>query len=240
VTTDAATAAAQRSAAAPSEEPPRALAAIGVFVAGLFAFVATGAALPVLPTYVRARCTRVTWLWGGRRLVRHHLRRVQADRRSPGRPHRTAGGARRRLARAGAGGLMYLLAAACSRWWPRGWWWAWARAPSTRRAPPGRSTSPRGAPRVRTGMFGLAVWGGLSLGPGGGRAAAVERRLQRRLDPHSRAPLIGAAIAVRVPEPMRPKVAVAGVRPPLFRAPRGAPASRWRSPISAMPRSPAS
>ena len=39
------------------------------------------------------------------------------------------------------------------------------------------------------GLFGLAVWGGLSLGPLVGRAAALGGRLQRRLGADGGAPV---------------------------------------------------
>jgi MFS family permease len=218
VTTDAATAAAQRSAAAPSEEPPRALAAIGVFVAGLFAFVATGAALPVLPTYVRgplhAGDVAVGVVVGSFAITSVVCRPIagrQADR--IGRRAVLVGGS---LALA-LGGLMYLLAGSVlalvaarlvvgvgeGAVYTAGATWAVDLSPVERRG-------------FALGMFGLAVWGGLSLGPVAGELLRSNAGYSAVWILTAVLPLIGAAIAVRVPEPMRPKVAVAGVRPPLF------------------------
>ena len=91
------------------------------------------------------------------------------------------------------------------------------------------------------GLYGLAVWAGLSIGPAGRGAAPADAAGYTAVWLFAGAmPLLGALIASRVPDPFRPRLADARAPPP--DRPRGgaARASRSRSPRSATPRSPPS
>jgi MFS family permease len=188
-------------------------ASAGVFFAALLCFVAIGAALPVLPSYVRGPLAAndlavgiVVGAFAVTSVVCRPLAGREADHRG-----------RRLVLVAGAlamaiGGLLYLVSnsvvtlvgarlmvgAGEGSVYVAGATWAVDLAPSNRRG-------------LALGLFGLAVWGGLSLGP-------VAGELLRSLSGYDAVwaltaalPLAAAVIAARVPEPARPALA-AGAR----------------------------
>ena len=91
------------------------------------------------------------------------------------------------------------------------------------------------------GLFGLAVWGGLSLGPVAGELLRSGAGYDAVFVLTAALPAAGALIASRLPEPVdRGALAAAethGAVPARGAAPRR---RRWRSRTSATPRSPAS
>jgi MFS family permease len=142
-------------------------ASAGLFVAALLAFVSIGAALPVLPTFVRGPLHSsdlavgiVVGAFAATSVICRPLAGRQADRR--GRRVVLVAGS---LAMA-AGGFMYMLASSVpllilarlivgageGSVYTAGATWTVDLAPAHRRG-------------LALGLFGLAVWGGLSLGP---------------------------------------------------------------------------
>ena len=89
------------------------------------------------------------------------------------------------------------------------------------------------------GLFGLAVWGGLSLGPVAGELLRSNVGYDAVWVLTAALPRAGALIAMRLPEPVDRTRSSPPSRAALF-PPRGAAAraSRWRSRTSATPRSP--
>jgi MFS family permease len=195
----------RRTAVALAERHPGIAATAGVFVAALFAFMAIGAVLPVLPTFVRgplhASDVSVGIVVGAFALTSVVCRPIagrQADLRG-----------RRLVLVAGAlamalGGALYLVShsvavlvlarlavgAGEGSVYTAGATWAVDLAPEDKRG-------------LALGMFGLAVWGGLSLGP-------VVGELLRSYVSYDAVwilalvfPLACAAIASRLPEPPR-------------------------------------
>jgi MFS family permease len=180
-------------------------ASAGVFVAALMAFLAIGAALPVLPTFVRGPLHAsnlavgiVVGAFAVTSVVCRPLAGRQADRR--GRRIVLVCGA---LAMA-IGGALYLLAdsvptliaarlvvgAGEGAVYTAGATWAVDVAPEDRRG-------------LALGMFGLAVWGGLSLGPLAGELLRSGVGYDAVWTLTAALPLAGAAIASRLPEPAR-------------------------------------
>jgi MFS family permease len=177
----------------------------GVFVAALLAFVAIGAALPVLPAFVRGPLGAsdlavgvVVGAFAVTSVVCRPLAGRQADRR--GRRIVLVGGS---LAMA-LGGVLYLLADSVPTLivarlvvgsgegavYTAGATWAVDLAPENRRG-------------LALGLFGLAVWGGLSLGPLAGELLRSGVGYDAVWTLTAALPLAGAAIASRLPEPAR-------------------------------------
>jgi MFS family permease len=178
-------------------------ASLGIFVTALLAFVAIGAALPVLPTYVRGPLGSsdiavgiVVGAFAVTSVVCRPLAGRQADRRG-----------RRIVMVAGAsamalGGLLYLLSdsvptlvaarlvvgAGEGSVYTAGATWAVDLAPEDRRG-------------LALGLFGLAVWGGLSLGPVAGELLRSHAGYSAVWVLTAALPAAGALIAMRLPEP---------------------------------------
>jgi MFS family permease len=174
-----------------------------VFVAALLAFVAIGAALPVLPGYVRGPLHSsdlavgiVVGAFAITSVVCRPLAGRQADIR--GRRLVLVCGA---LAMA-VGSALYLLASSVpylviarlavgageGAVYTAGATWAVDLAPDDRRG-------------LALGMFGLAVWGGLSLGPVAGELLRSGLGYDAVWILTAALPLAGALIAMRLPEP---------------------------------------
>lgn len=177
----------------------------GVFFAALLAFLAIGAALPVLPSYVRGPLHSgdlavgiVVGAFAVTAVVCRPLAGRQADARG-----------RRIVLVAGAltmalGGALYLLASSVAALiaarlvvgagegavYTAGATWAVDLAPEDRQG-------------LALGLFGLAVWGGLSLGPLAGELLRSGVGYDAVWIMTAVLPLAGAAIAVRLPEPRR-------------------------------------
>ncbi len=195
---------------------------MGVFFAGLFAFIAIGAALPVLPSYVRGPLHAgdlavgiVVGAFAVTSVVCRPLAGRTADRRG-----------RRVVLVAGAcamalGGALYLLArdvpsliaarlcvgAGEGAVYTAGATWAVDLAPSDRRG-------------LALGLFGLAVWGGLSLGPVAGELLRANVGYDAVWVATAACPLATALIALRLPEP--PGLQSAAEPAPLAWFPRAA------------------
>jgi MFS family permease len=192
-----------------------------VFVSALLAFLAIGAALPVLPGYVRGPLHGsdlavgvVVGAFAVTAVVFRPLAGRQADRR--GRRIVLVAGS---LAMA-AGGALYLLAGSVAALvaarlvvgmgegavYTAGATWAVDLAPEDRRG-------------LALGLFGLSVWGGLSLGPLAGELLRSGAGYDAVWILTAALPLAGALIATRLPEPPR----AAGAEPgPLSFFPRAA------------------
>jgi len=192
---------------APAERSSGFAASAGVFMAALFAFIATGAALPVLPTYVRGPLHAgdlavgiVVGSFAVTSVICRPIAGRQADRRG-----------RRAVLVAGSlalalGGLLYILASSVPTLvlarlmvgvgegsvYTAGATWAVDLAPVHRRG-------------FALGLFGLAVWGGLSLGPVAGELLRSGLGYNAVWILTAALPLAGAAIAVRLPETARPE-----------------------------------
>jgi MFS family permease len=194
----------------------------GVFLAALFAFLAIGAALPVLPGYVRGPLHGsdlavgiVVGAFAVTAVVCRPLAGRQADLR--GRRIVLVAGA---LAMALGGGL-YLLSSSVAGLvgarlmvgvgegavYTAGATWAVDLAPDDRRG-------------LALGLFGLSVWGGLSLGPLAGELLRSGVGYDAVWTLTAVLPLAAAAIAVRLPEPLRPTLA--DEPPPMRWFPRAA------------------
>jgi MFS family permease len=184
---------------------PGIAASAGVFLAALLAFLAIGAALPVLPGYVRGPLHGsdlavgiVVGAFALTAVVFRPLAGRQADHR--GRRIVLVAGA---LAMA-AGGALYLLASSVAGLvgarlvvgmgegavYTAGASWAVDLAPEDRQG-------------LALGLFGLSVWGGLSLGPLAGELLRSGVGYDAVWALTAALPLAGAAIASRLPEPRR-------------------------------------
>jgi MFS family permease len=178
-------------------------ASAGVFTAALLAFVAIGAALPVLPGYVRGPLHSsdlavgiVVGAFAITSVVCRPLAGRQADVRG-----------RRLVLVCGAlamtvGGALYLLASSVpllvlarlavgageGAVYTAGATWAVDLAPDDRRG-------------LALGLFGLAVWGGLSIGPVAGELLRSGVGYNAVWILTAALPLAGALIALRIPEP---------------------------------------
>jgi MFS family permease len=182
---------------------PGIAASAGVFAAALLAFLAIGAALPVLPGYVRGPLRSgdvavgvVVGAFALTAVVCRPLAGRQADVRG-----------RRAVLVAGAlamalGGALYLLSnsvpaligarlvvgAGEGAVYTAGATWAVDLAPEDRRG-------------LALGLFGLSVWAGLSLGPLAGELLRSGVSYDAVWIVTAVLPLAGALIAVRLPEP---------------------------------------
>jgi MFS family permease len=198
------------------------MATVGVFLAALCAFLAIGAALPVLPTYVRGPLHSsdlavgiVVGAFAVTSVVCRPLAGRQADQRG-----------RRIVLIAGAiamtvGGLLYLVSDSVltlilarlvvgmgeGSLYTAGATWAVDLAPEDQRG-------------LALGLFGLAVWGGLSVGPVAGELLRANVGYDSVWILTAALPALGALIALRLPEPAR---LVSGAVPsPLALFPRAA------------------
>jgi MFS family permease len=181
------------------------MASAGVFGVALLAFLAIGAALPVLPTFVRgplhAGDVSVGFVVGAFALTAVFSRPLagrNADRRG-----------RRVVLVMGAltmalGGVLYLLSTSVMSLiaarlivgagegavYTAGAAWAVDLAPEDRQG-------------LALGLFGLAVWGGLSLGPVAGETLRATLGYDAVWALAAALPLAGAIIASRLTEPPR-------------------------------------
>jgi MFS family permease len=176
-----------------------------VFTAALLAFLAIGAALPVLPGYVRGPLHAgdvavgvVVGAFALTAVVCRPLAGRQADVR--GRRVVLVAGS---LAMA-AGGALYLLSTSVPALiaarlvvgagegavYTAGATWAVDLAPEDRRG-------------LALGLFGLSVWGGLSLGPLAGELLRSGVSYDAVWTATAVLPFAGALIALRLPEPTR-------------------------------------
>ena len=184
--------------------PPLDVAAsAGLFIAALLAFISVGAALPVLPTFVRGPLHSsdlavgiVVGAFAATSVICRPVAGRQADRR--GRRVVLVAGS---LAMA-AGGCMYLFASSVpllilarlivgageGSVYTAGATWTVDLAPPHRRG-------------LALGLFGLAVWGGLSLGPVAGELLRSGAGYDAVWILTAVLPLIGAGIAACLPEP---------------------------------------
>lgn len=201
---------------------PGIAATAGVFLAALLAFLAIGAALPVLPAYVRGPLHSGDLAVGvvvGAFAITAVVCRPLAGRQADARGRRivlVAGSLAMAL-----GGALYLLANSVAALiaarlvvgagegavYTAGATWAVDLAPDDRRG-------------LALGLFGLAVWGGLSLGPLAGELLRSGVGYDAVWIMTALLPLAGAAIAVRLPEP--PRAPDAGAPGPLAFFPRAA------------------
>ncbi|HXB14899.1 MAG TPA: MFS transporter [Solirubrobacteraceae bacterium] len=179
-------------------------ASAGLFVSALLAFVAIGATLPVLPTYVRGPLHAGDVAVGivvGAFAVTSVVCRPLAGRASDRRGRRIvllAGSLAMAL-----GGLLYLVSdsvptlvaarlvvgAGEGSVYTAGATWAVDLAPEDRRG-------------LALGLFGLAVWGGLSLGPVAGELLRANAGYDAVFALTAALPAAGAVIAIRLPEPV--------------------------------------
>jgi len=191
---------------------PGIAASAGVFSAALLAFLAIGAALPVLPGYVRGPLHSGDLAVGivvGAFALTAVVCRPLAGRQADVRGRRTvlvAGASAMAL-----GGVLYLLASSVGALiaarlvvgagegavYTAGATWAVDLAPEDRRG-------------LALGLFGLAVWGGLSLGPLAGELLRSGAGYEAVWVLTALLPLAGALIALRLPEPQR---AAGGAQP---------------------------
>jgi MFS family permease len=206
---------------------PGVAASFGVFVVALTAFLSTGAVLPVLPSYVRGPLHSgdfavgiVVGAYAITSIVCRPLAGRQADRRG-----------RRVVLLTGTlalatGGVLYLLSDSVPSLigarlvvgigegcvYTAGATWAVDLAPADRRG-------------LALGLFGLAVWGGLSLGPVAGELLRNGLGYSAVWTFVAVLPACGALVALRLPEPARPR-------------PAGAPAAPWPALLPAAARRP--
>jgi MFS family permease len=202
---------------------PGIAATAGVFLAALLAFLAIGAALPVLPGYVRGPLRGsdldvgiVVGAFAITAVICRPLAGREADRRG-----------RRIVLVAGAlamaiGGALYLLAGSVAALvgarlavgvgegavYTAGATWAVDLAPADRRG-------------LALGLFGLSVWGGLSLGPLAGELLRSSVGYDAVWTLTALLPAAGALIALRLPEPLRLSAAAE-------EKPRLVPRAAWR------------
>jgi MFS family permease len=193
----------------------------GVFVAALLGFLAIGATLPVLPGYVRGPLHGsdlavgvVVGAFAVTSVVFRPIAGRQADRRG-----------RRIVLVAGSlamalGGALYLLSSSVAALvgarlvvgigegavYTAGATWAVDLAPDDRRG-------------LALGLFGLSVWGGLSLGPLAGELLRSGVGYDAVWILTAALPFTGAVIALRLPEPAGTTTAEPG---PLAIFPRAA------------------
>jgi MFS family permease len=182
---------------------PGLAATAGVFLSGLFAFVAIGAALPVLPGYVRGPLHAgdvavgvVVGVFAVTAVICRPLAGRQADRRGR-RGVLIAGCAAMTL-----GGVLYLVAGSVGSLivarlvvgvgegavYTAGATWAVDLAPDDRRG-------------LALGVFGLAVWGGLSLGPVLGEVLRSSAGYSAVWIATAALPAAAGLVALRLPEP---------------------------------------
>jgi MFS family permease len=201
---------------------PGIAASAGIFVAALLAFLAIGAALPVLPGYVRGPLHGSDLAVGvvvGAFAVTSVVFRPMAGRQADHRGRRivlVAGSLAMAL-----GGALYLLSASVAGLigarlvvgmgegavYTAGATWAVDLAPDDRHG-------------LALGLFGLSVWGGLSLGPLAGELLRSNVGYDAVWILTAALPLAGAIVALRIPEPRR--AAGAGGPGPLGFIPRAA------------------
>jgi MFS family permease len=201
---------------------PGIMASIGVFFAALCAFLAIGAALPVLPAYVKGPLHSsdlavgiVVGAFAITSVVCRPLAGRQADQR--GRRVVLIGGA---LAMA-LGGILYLVSDSVATLilarlvvgvgegslYTAGATWAVDLAPEDQRG-------------LALGLFGLAVWGGLSIGPVAGELLRSNVGYSSVWILTAALPAAAALIALRLPEPAK---LVSGAEPgPLALFPKAA------------------
>jgi len=201
---------------------PGIMATLGVFFAALMAFLAIGAALPVLPTYVRGPLHSsnldvgiVVGAFAITSVICRPLAGRQADQR--GRRIVLIGGA---LAMT-LGGLLYLVSDSVATLilarlvvgigegslYTAGATWAVDLAPEDQRG-------------FALGLFGLAVWGGLSIGPIAGELLRSHVGYDAVWILTAALPAAAALIAWRLPEPAK---LVSGAEPgPLALFPKAA------------------
>jgi MFS family permease len=184
---------------------PGIAASAGVFLAALFAFLAIGAALPVLPAYVRGPLHAsdlavgiVVGAFAITSVVCRPLAGRQADRR--GRRIVLVAGA---LAMALGGALYLVSSGVLSLVVARLMVGAGEGAVYTAGATWAVDLAPEESHGLALGLFGLAVWGGLSLGPVAGELLQSNVGYDSVWILTAVLPLAGAAIAVRLPEPPR-------------------------------------
>jgi len=200
---------------------PGIAASAGVFASALLAFLAIGAALPVLPGYVRGPLHAGDVAVGivvGAFAVTAVVCRPLAGRQADARGRRAvlvAGCAAMAL-----GGVLYLLASSVAGLvvarlvvgagegavYTAGATWAVDLAPEDRRG-------------LALGLFGLAVWGGLSLGPLAGELLRSGVGYDAVWVATALLPLAGGLLAVRLPDSGRAHVGEPG---PLAFFPRAA------------------
>lgn len=187
------------------ERHPGIVASAGVFAAALLAFIAIGAALPVLPTFVRGHLHAgdvsvgvVVGAFALTAVVARPLAGRSADARG-----------RRLVLITGAlvmalGGALYLVSDSVPTLvlarlvvgvgegavYTAGASWAVDLAPEDKHG-------------LALGLFGLAVWGGLSLGPVTGELLRSAAGYDAVWVLTAALPLAAAAIATRFPEPRR-------------------------------------
>jgi MFS family permease len=186
---------------------PDVAALVGLFVSALLAFVAIGATLPVLPTYVRGPLGAGDVAVGivvGAFAVTSVICRPLAGRESDRRGRRivlVAGSLAMAL-----GGVLYLVSdsvptlvaarlvvgAGEGSVYTAGATWAVDLAPEDRRG-------------LALGLFGLAVWGGLSLGPVAGELLRSSAGYDAVFALTAALPAVGALIVLRLPETVDPK-----------------------------------
>jgi MFS family permease len=195
--------------------------AAGLFFAALLAFIAIGAALPVLPTFVRGSLHAgdiavgvVVGAFALTSVVCRPLAGRQADRRG-----------RRVVMVAGAlamtlGGALYLLSSSIALLiLARLFVGVGEGAVYTAGATWAVDLAPEGRSGFALGLFGLAVWGGLSLGPLAGELLRSGVGYDAVWILTAVLPLAGAAIAVRLPEPPRAALLAGAPRVPLLPRP---------------------
>ncbi len=178
----------------------------GLFVAALLAFLAIGAALPVLPVFVHGPLHASNFAVGivvGAFSVTSVFCRPLAGRFADSRGRRIV------LVVAAfvmsAGGILYLLAGSVASLvgarlvvgmgegalYTAGATWAVDLAPARRQG-------------LALGLFGLAVWGGLSLGPLVGELLRSASGYDAVWLLTAVLPFVGGLIAICLPEPVRP------------------------------------
>jgi MFS family permease len=191
---------------AASREPGLAASA-GVFLAALLAFVAIGAALPVLPGFVHGPLHAGDLAVGivvGSFAVTSVFCRPLAGRQSDVRGRRTVlicGS----LAMALGGGLYLLAASVPSLILARLAVGAGEGAVYTAGATWAVDLAPRERRGLALGLFGLAVWGGLSIGPVVGELLRSSAGYEAVWALTALLPLAGALLASRLPEPAAPE-----------------------------------
>jgi MFS family permease len=185
---------------------PGLAASVGIFLTALLCFLSIGAALPTLPTYVKGPLHStdiavgvVVGAFALTSVVCRPLAGRQSDRRG-----------RRVVMVAGAlamtvGGLLYLLSTSVGTLvlarlavgagegtvYTAGATWAVDLAPEDQRG-------------FALGLFGLAVWGGLSVGPLAGELLRSQSGYDAVWAMTLALPAAAALLALRLPEPARP------------------------------------
>jgi MFS family permease len=183
---------------------PGIIASLGVFAAALMAFLSIGAALPVLPSFVRGPLHSTDLAVGivvGAFAITAVICRPLAGRQADWRGRRVVMVSGMLVM--ALGGLVYLISDGIPSLivgrlvsgvgeglvYTAGATWAVDLAPEDRRG-------------LALGLFGLAVWGGLSLGPVAGELLRSNVSYDAVWTFTAVLPLVGAAIASRLPEPV--------------------------------------